>query len=257
MSTLMKGGEPFYFPGGKVGCLLIHGFTATPQDMRPLGEHLAGLGHTVLAIRLFAHATALDDMRRARWKDWLASAEDGYHLIRENCEQIVLVGLSLGGVLSLILSTRVQSSGVVAMATPYDLPPDWRIQILRPALRPLSVLWRYKAKGPPRWRDPQVALHRVAYRAYPVRCAPEVDQACREMRRCLPAVTVPVLLIHSREDEFVPPEFMEAIYARLASADKSMLWIDQSDHVVTLDIGRNSVCAAAASFVQRVTQTSL
>jgi carboxylesterase len=29
--------EPFYYPGNSTGCLLIHGFTGAPTEMRPLG----------------------------------------------------------------------------------------------------------------------------------------------------------------------------------------------------------------------------
>ncbi|NTV37277.1 MAG: carboxylesterase, partial [Anaerolineaceae bacterium] len=53
----MSTAEPFLLPGGKVGCLLIHGFTGTPKEMRWWGEDLAGRGYTVLAPRLAGHAT--------------------------------------------------------------------------------------------------------------------------------------------------------------------------------------------------------
>ena len=33
---VLKGAEPFYFEGGKVGILVSHGFTGTTQSMRPL-----------------------------------------------------------------------------------------------------------------------------------------------------------------------------------------------------------------------------
>jgi carboxylesterase len=49
---LIKTTEPFFFPGNDTGCLLIHGFTGAPTEMRPLGEFLAGKGYTVLGVRL-------------------------------------------------------------------------------------------------------------------------------------------------------------------------------------------------------------
>ncbi len=45
----------------KTGCLLLHGFTGTPKEMRMLGDSLASDGHTVLAPRLFGHATDPED----------------------------------------------------------------------------------------------------------------------------------------------------------------------------------------------------
>src|SRR3974377_2317290 len=73
--------EPFFFPGGPTGCLLVHGFTGAPKEMRWLGEYLAGQGHTVLGVRLAAHATRPEDMHRASWQDWVASVEDGWNLL--------------------------------------------------------------------------------------------------------------------------------------------------------------------------------
>ena len=83
MKTLtMQTAEPFFISGGKTGCLLIHGFTGTPKEMRMLGDFLAAEGYTVLAPRLFGHATAPADMARARWADWVASVEDGMNLLK-------------------------------------------------------------------------------------------------------------------------------------------------------------------------------
>jgi len=83
--------EPFFFPGGPTGCLLVHGFTGTPKEMRWLGEYLASRGYSVLGVRLFAHATYPEDMIRARWYDWLASVEDGWHYLSGLTQQIFIL----------------------------------------------------------------------------------------------------------------------------------------------------------------------
>ena len=88
--------EPFYFPGNKTGCLLVHGFTGSPKEMRWMGEYLANEGYSVLGIRLAGHATQPEDMMRMHWQDWLASVEDGYYLLKDQVDHIFLVGLSMG-----------------------------------------------------------------------------------------------------------------------------------------------------------------
>ena len=78
MSQVLSGAEPFLYRGESgVGVLLIHGWTSSPQEMRDLGKHLAGQGHTVLGLRLPGHATRPADLKRMRWRDWLAAVEDG------------------------------------------------------------------------------------------------------------------------------------------------------------------------------------
>ena len=125
MSVIVPRGEAFLFPGGPVGCLVVHGFTGAPAEMHWFGEQLAGHGYSVLGVRLFAHATRLEDMRRARPQDWLASVEDGYHLLRGLSESIVVMGLSLGGILALHTASRLPVAGVVAMSTPYVIKSPW------------------------------------------------------------------------------------------------------------------------------------
>ncbi len=39
--------DPFNFSGNSTGLLLIHGFTGSPSEMRPMGEYLASQGYTV------------------------------------------------------------------------------------------------------------------------------------------------------------------------------------------------------------------
>jgi carboxylesterase len=107
---------------------LIHGFTGTPKEMRWMGEYLHQQGYTCLGIRLAGHATQPEDMIRSRWTDWTASVEDGYNILSGIANDIFLVGLSMGGTLSLLMSTRLtpRVKGVVAMSTPSRLPRDYQ-----------------------------------------------------------------------------------------------------------------------------------
>jgi len=250
MTSIAPGGGPFLFPGGRTGCLLLHGFTASPQEVRELGRHLASHGATALGPRLFGHATNPGDLLRARWADWLASAFDGYHMLRGVCDRVFVLGVSLGGVLAFHMAARLDVAGVVGMATPFAPPKDPRLLLLRLA----APLVRFVPKGPPDWRDPAVAATRVAYRVYPVPALAEVERAILAMRSHLVNVSCPVLLMHSTEDTFVPPANMQAIYDALPAGDKAMLSIPHSNHVLPLDASRSQVFEAAADFIGRVSR---
>ena len=111
MPQIIRTAEPFFFPGegknARIGCLVTHGFTGAPKEMRWLGEYLHRQGYTVCGVRLAGHATRPADMVRSRWQDWLLSLEDGYALLRSCTEQVCLLGLSMGGVLSLAAAARL------------------------------------------------------------------------------------------------------------------------------------------------------
>jgi carboxylesterase len=246
--------EPFFFPGkaGCPGCLLIHGFTGAPKEMRWMGEYLSAQGYPSLGIRLFGHATRPEDMIRARYTDWMASVEDGYHLLRGVADRIYLVGLSMGGILSLLMSTKLDVVGVVAMSTPYRIPYDYPVL----AIKFLSKILRYQPKSKEEpgasWFDKYAYAEHISYPQNPVRSAAELQLLVAEMRAALPKVNVPVLLIHSKNDTYVPPENVEQIYADLGTLDKAKLYVTEAGHVVTRDAARDQVFEAASEFIHRV-----
>ncbi len=251
--------EPFFFPGeeNQPACLLIHGFTGTPKEMRWLGETLNHEhGFHCLGIRLAGHATSPKDMIRSRYGDWIVSVEDGYHLLSEVSNRIYLLGLSMGGILSLLSSSWLDVAGVVALSTPFRLPvgyPAWEMKILSRFLR-----FRPKGKELPGagWFDKGAFAGHISYPQNPVRSGAELKLLITKMRAALPRVKAPVLLIHSKNDTFILPENMEHIFAALTTSDKTKLYVSEGGHVVTSDASRHQVFDAVANFINRIESTT-
>jgi carboxylesterase len=223
--------------------------------MRGMGEFLNRQGYTCLGIRLAGHATNPEDMVRSRWTDWVASVEDGYQLLRGYSNDLFLIGLSMGGILALLMSTRLSPhvKGVVAMSTPSRLPtdyPTWFIQLISTVIR-----YRPKSKEPPGsgWFDKTAYQDHVAYAKNPVRSTAELKKLILEMRAALPKVNVPVLLMHSKDERYILPDNVEDIYADLINAsDKTKLYLAGSGHVLPRDASREQVFRSTLEFIQRV-----
>jgi len=253
MPQIIPTAEPFLLPGNNTGCLLIHGFTGTPKEMRWMGDYLNHEhGFTCLGVRLAGHATRPKDMIRSRWTDWTASVEDGYNLLCGLADHIYLIGLSMGGALGLLMSTRLRVRGVVTMSAPYQLPeehPAWQIKLY-------SYFRAYlpKSREIPgsSWFDKPAYKDHVSYPLNPVRAAAELKILLGKMRAALPNVRVPVLMIHSRDDGYVLPENLEHIYTDLGASDKTKLYVSGSGHVVPRDAARVSAFKAAAEFIMRI-----
>lgn len=252
MSLIRKGGEPFHHPGKSPGMLLIHGFTAAPQEIMQLGAYLDAGGYATLGVRLFAHASKHEDILRARFQDWIASVEDGYHLLSDRCSSIIIMGLSLGGALALHAASRLPCSAVIAMSTPNRMPPNPMYFRLRPILRPLSALIRFRPKKITPWVDMQARNARVQYDHYPLRSLLELEAMLNAMRNRLPHIQVPTLLIHSKTDGAVPVDHMEANFSLIGSKHKQKVWIEESDHIITADHARQEVFDAIGQFLQQV-----
>src|ERR1051325_1901437 len=213
MSQIIPTAEPFFLLGdrSKPACLLIHGFTGTPKEMRWMGDYLNQQGFTCLGVRLAGHATTPEDMIASRWTDWTASVEEAYSLLCGVTANIYFMGLSMGGVLSLLMSTRLQVKGVVAISTPYKLRDDSRLKYIEFISRFIRFLPKSTEQPGSSWFDKEAWKDHVSYPQNPVRSIGELNKLLGEMRAVLPQVNVPVLLIHSRDDKYVLPENMELL----------------------------------------------
>lgn len=249
MRLLEPRAQPFYYPGGRTGCLLIHGFPGAPEEMRWLGKHLASQGISALGIRLLGHGTQPADLIRASGEQWLANVEDGYALLRHVCERVFFVGLSLGGVLALNVGRRLPAAGIVAMATPASLPP--LVGRLRPILKPLSLIWRYRQPDEPSgWHDKEAEALNFHYPVQPVHAIAEVHDLVEATRAGLHEIYVPTLLIYSRNDQMVPPDDAHRIYNGISSEHKLLEWVEKSGHNLPRDAERQWVFERITSFVR-------
>lgn len=248
----MPTAEPFFFHAdSEIGVVVTHGFTGTPKEMRWMGEYLHRQGWNVLGPRLFAHATRPEDMLRARAEDWQTALEDAYALLKNVARHIYLVGLSMGGALSLTAAAGLPVRGVVTLSTPAYLPADWRLNYLGILSKFQPYLPKSKESPGSGWFDQQAWQEHLSYPRNPTRAIGELDKVLREMQAALPRVQAPVLLIHSRNDNYVPADSMERIYARLGTAQKQMLWVERSGHVITRDAERETAFRATADFIRQ------
>lgn len=245
-NLIISTAEPFYFPGGSTGVVLIHGFTGTPKEMRGLGFYLHQKGLTTLGVRLAGHATQPSDLARTRWWDWLCCVEDGLNLLRNQCRKVFLVGLSLGGILSLIAAARYSLDGVAALATPYSLPDDWRMKIAKP----LSLFYPQVKKEKSDIKN-QIALDaHVDYSTYPTRSIAELNDLIKILHSSLPKITIPVLLINSNHDQTVPITHSDQIKREIGSEEVVQIFVENSSHVITEDIGKEQVFIEVEQFIK-------
>jgi len=253
MPQLIPTTEPFFFPAdSKAACLLVHGFTGTPKETRWMGEYLHRQGFTVLGIRLGGHSTRPEDLIRSKYTDWLASFEDGFHLLSGMAERVHAVGFSMGGSLALLAASYLPVMSIVSMSAPYKLPDDWRLGYTEIISR--FVPYLPKRKGPPGagWVDKEAWRDHISYPQNPVRSLGELNKLLGELRAALPKLKTPTLVMHSRNDNYVPPLNADGIYNDLGSPDKHMLWIENSGHALPRDAQRETVFRAAVDFIRRI-----
>lgn len=246
---------PFHWPGGGTACLLIHGFTATPQEMRFLGERLHAAGHTVYGARVAGHATSVEDLERASWRDWYASVSAPLAEIRRQADHVVVVGQSMGSLLALALAAQHPEdiAAVVLLAPALVLQQRWlqRVRSILPLVaRMPGQRFRYLAKGRSDIADPAAHVDRECYDRIPLRAVHQLLSLQRHARRQLPRVRQPVLVVHSHQDHSCSTAGIRQLERELAGS-LEIIMLDNSYHVVSVDFDRERVASSVDSFATK------
>ncbi len=204
------------------------------------------LGVTVSVPLLPGHGTRPEDLKGIRWPDWYFFARDKYLELKQRCRQVVVCGQSMGGALALHLASHHPVAGVITLAAAVFLK-DWRLRLL-PLARHI-VPYQHKSKGPD-IRNKNIKPHIPTYSKYPVRSVDELLGLLEHTRQDLPEVTAPALLIHSRKDRTVHFDNLNYIYRHISSPKKEKFILEESYHVISLDVEKDRLFEKILSFIR-------
>ncbi len=234
---------------GHVGVVVVHGFTGNPVSTRPLGAHLNEVGWTVEVVRLPGHGTTAEDLATTRYADWLATVEQAVDDLAARCDQVVLVGLSVGGMLSLDVGARRDVAAVVTINA-LVLEPEGLVARLAGVLQHVLPMVPAKLAGIAE-NDIKGGGDEQAYDTVPAKAAYSMTRALARVRAQVPQLTAPVLVCWSTEDHTVPPENSRWLAEHLA--DVRTLELTESYHVATLDNDQALLFATIDEFIAEVT----
>lgn len=248
---VLPGAGTFYFEGSDVGCLLIHGFTGTPQNIRPLGDFLARRGLTVLAPRLAGHGTSVDEFETTGPDDWIATVNTGLDQLKQSCTSIFVIGISMGGTLALHLgATRGGDlAGVGVINAPVGDLPEFEAAANNPQVPArLPAPWATDA----RMISKDLATVGITYGEIPKVCLQKAVVFFKETEGVLGQVRLPTMLFYSRDDAVVPPITGQRVLERLSvSPDRQLIELLESAHEATLDFDLERIGLEWLSFVRK------
>ncbi|MBI4209044.1 MAG: alpha/beta fold hydrolase [Deltaproteobacteria bacterium] len=244
--------EPFLLknPKGGAAALLIHGFTGSPGEMYPVGQGLFEKGYTVEGILLPGHGADRLQQPKISWEDWVETCEAALtKQYYQTQEPIFLVGLSMGGLLSLLLSIqhREKVRGVASLAAPTRVS-DWRARYLIPWLRRVPFTGRLSYTKENRdilsefpWSGPEKISFQALFAFLDL---------MHQVRAQLEKVTVPLLVIHSEKDHTAPVASAHEIYEKVRSEVKRLVLLKKSYHVISADCEKDQVIQEMTTFFE-------
>lgn len=245
MMEIIKGAEGYCLKGSnKKAVLLIHGYTGTPDEMRPLGDYLNSVGYTVRCERLPGHGTTVEDLKNTTAIDWFATVSTACQELLEEFEEVYVCGLSMGGLLAIKTAATFPVKKAAFLATPIFLP-DKRIKFY-------PVLKYFIKELPKRKKNyGDMMRYNHSYDVMPTKPLGSLFSLMKDVKnKFVKQVKVPAIVFQSTIEHTVVPESAQYIYDNLGSAKKELHWLHKSGHLITLDKERMQVFAEIERFFQ-------
>lgn len=240
--------SPFFLVGGQTGVLLIHGFTASPTQLRLVGDNLHQRGMTVSAPLLPGHGTTVTDLSKQRWQDWFQHVNLALTDLKARCNTVFVAGISLGSLLTLYLAAQhTDLKGVVLYSPLVKMPGGIAIHLV-PVLK---YLIRELVKPPDFFTDPNARARLWDYPKVSLFAVHEVARLRARVQPLLARITRPTLIIYSTLDRLIARNSAQFTYDHIGAADKTLITLHNSGHDVTLDSEWKKVAEQTWQFIRK------
>jgi carboxylesterase len=257
---------------GEHAVLLLHGLAGNPLEMRYVARrlHRGGFAVHVPHIPDYGH----HQRSNSCWQDWSAWVEREFDALRRNYRSVAVGGLCIGAVLALQLaagkSSEIAALALLSTTLDYD---GWSIPWYRFLLpyayhTPLRKRYVYRERSPYGLKNEVLRKHiaRAMQQSETTAVGStsiSMDHICnaqkliRSVRRTLPQVTAPALVIHAIDDETVSPQSAEYVIRNINSSVIRKVLLDDSFHMITLDNEREHVAQEMELFLAEHARTEL
>jgi esterase/lipase/1-acyl-sn-glycerol-3-phosphate acyltransferase len=235
-----------------VGVVLSHGYMAAPLEVKKLAEHLGSLGFWVYAPRLKGHGTAPDDLATRTYKDWQASVDLGYAIISSICKRVVAGGFSTGAGLALDLASRVKEIiGVFAISAPLRLK-DFSSRFATAVDMWNRIMERAHQVGAKKeFVENKPENPHINYLRNPISGVVELERLMDDLEPKLAGLSVPSLVVQSKEDPVVDPKGSRKIFDLIGSKDKEYVLFNFERHGILLGTGAERVYKTVGEFIKQ------
>jgi carboxylesterase len=266
----------FYYKGKDKGILLIHGITGTPSEMHYLGIALNKAGFSVMCNTLPRHCGTLAELKKVTWQEIVNACSEDLKKIKQDCSQVFVGGISMGALVAIYLAYKFPSqiTGIIAFAPTlfYDgwalhkgkalLDLIWHLPFVRNNLN-IREGWPYGLKdeklrenihrfykdAKANHFDNKIVLFGSPF--FPAACLYQHQLFAKVVKDELKEVKNPILILHAREDDMTSLKNAHYILSHIGSKDKSLIVLEDSYHMITIDKEKDRVVQEVVGFIDK------
>ncbi len=217
-------GSTFFWEGNSTGILLIHGFTATTVEVRPMAKFLHEKGFTVAGPLLPGHGHKVEDMNGVRWSDWIDAAEEIYKKLSEKCKKIFVLGESMGGLLSMEMAiAHPQIAGLLIFAPAVHVPKLCMARFIWPLK---EYIYKSNTEDTMPWQG---------FNVVPLHAANELLKLQKHVIKHMHVIQQPTYVFQGKLDKSIDPISSLEVVEKISSKEKELFWLEDSAHCILID----------------------
>ncbi len=245
---IIPGAGPFYFEGNNIGILLIHGGGGgTCADLKPLAEDLHKKGGYVINVPLLpGYGTTPKDLKDTPIDYWKSKINEELSKLKAKCENIIVGGHSMGGVLALLVAANNNVEGIFTISTPIGVQ---RFLIHLVPLFKRFVKYhtvdseQFKRDTNGKW---------IGYDKIPLNIATKLKSLIKEMKKSLSDISCPILIIQGRLDSDIKKNSMDYIFNNIKSKKKRRIWLENSKHPILDNPDHKQIVLELVKFINEI-----
>ena len=215
----------------RLGIYLIHGFSSSTYEVKKMADYLAEKGYRVRADNLPGHGTSVADCNSTKYIEWFSHVERGIAEMYSTCDKVIVIGVSMGSVLSLHLGSLFPVDGIIAASALFQFKNEFNVRVIN------RLFHRIKNTMPKQstFNPDQVKAKRIkfyGYNYYPLSALNEMRKMVDKVRINLHKIFSPILLIHSKVDLTAPIDNFKIIQNHLKTNHLETLVLEKTGHNV-------------------------
>jgi len=244
----LQGAGPFYFQGNSIGILMIPGGGGgTCADLKYIAEDIyMHNGCTIKIPLLPGFGTSPQDLKNTPIEAWKIALNGEIKLLRTKCDKLIVGGHSMGGVLSLILASKHNLNGVFAISAPVGIRP-----FLAKLVPFIKLFIKYYPIPFEKFRE-ETNGKWVGYDKIPLNQATKMKKLIKEMKKVLPIIRCPALLLQGRLDSIIEPKSMNYIFENISSDSKRKIWLENNGHSILESPDHKLIVSEIINFIRDI-----